>query len=119
VLKLLLLQEDDLGRLRNVNSDSAEAFGFTDQGEDLRVEVDIEAVVVGVTDDEGGLETSLCLLDLEGPFLPPEVLIREESVTNLVVLLDGALVVTLLGELWWELLHGHGNAVEQVAGPGD
>lgn len=107
VLELLFLEEDDLGRLGDVDSDTGEALSFTDQGQDLSVEVDVETVVIGVANDKGSLEASLCLLDLKGPLLPPEVLVREKGVTDLVVLLDGALVVALLGELWGELLHGH------------
>jgi hypothetical protein len=60
-----------------------------------------------VTDDKGSLEASLCLLNLEGPLLSPEVLVGEKCVTNLVVLLHGAFVVLLLGDLWGELFHGH------------
>jgi hypothetical protein len=119
VLELLFLEEDDLGGLGNVDSDTGKALCFTDQGEDLRVEVHVQLIVVGVTDNEGGLETGFRLLDLKGPLLAPEVLVREESVTNLVILFDGALVITLLGELWGELFHRHGDAVEQVTGPGD
>lgn len=119
MLELLFLKKDDLGRLWNVDSNSGQALGLTDEGEDLGVEVDVETVVVWVANDESGLETSLCFLDFESPLLPPEVLIREQGVTNLVVLLDWALVVALLGELWWELLHGHRDSVEEVAGPGD
>jgi hypothetical protein len=107
VLELLFLEEHDLGRLWNVDSNSGQALGLTDEGQDLRVEVDVETVVVWMSDDQGSLETSLCLLDLKGPLLPPQVLVREQGVTNLVVLLDWALVVALLGELWWELLHWH------------
>ena len=119
VLELLFLEKDNLGGLGNIDSNSGQALSLTDKGKDLRIEVDVEAVVVGVTDNEGSLETSLCLLDLEGPLLPPEVLVREQGVTNLVVLLNGALVVALLGKLWGELFHGHRDAVEQVSGPGD
>jgi len=72
-----------------------------------------------VTNDQSSLETSFCLLNFLDPLFAPEVLVREESVTDLVVLLDGLLVVALLGELWGELFHGYRDAVEQVAGPGD
>jgi len=107
VLELLLLQENDLGALWDINSNSGQALGLTDEGQDFRVEVDVETVVVWVTNNQGGLETSLCFLDLKGPLLPPEILVGEKSVTNLVVLLDWALVFLVLGELWWELLHWH------------
>lgn len=119
MLELLFLKKDDLGRLWNIDSNSGQALSLTNEGEDLRVEVDIETVVVWVTNDKSSLETSLCFLDLEGPLLPPEVLVGEQGVANLVVLFDWALVVTLLGELWWELLHWHGNSMEEVAGPCD
>jgi hypothetical protein len=71
VLELLFLEEHDLGRLWNVDSDSGEALGLTDEGEDLRVEVDVQTVVVWMSDDEGSLETGLGLLNLKGPLLPP------------------------------------------------
>jgi len=107
VLELLFLKEHNLGRLRDINSNSGEALGFSDESEDLRVEVDVELHVVGVTNDKSGLETGLCLLDLEGPLLPPEILVREQGVTNSVVLFDGLLVEWGLGVLWRELLHGN------------
>jgi hypothetical protein len=119
VLELFFLQKDDLGGLRNVDSNTGEALSFTDEGKDLSVKVDVESVVVGVTDDEGSLEASLCLLDLEGPLLSPEVLVGEKSVTDLVVLFHGAFVVTPLGYIRGELFHGHRDAVEQVTGPGN
>lgn len=80
MLELLFLKKDDLGRLWNIDSNSGQALSLTNEGEDLRVEVDIETVVVWVTNDKSSLETSLCFLDLEGPLLPPEVLVREEEI---------------------------------------
>jgi hypothetical protein len=75
-LELILLEENDLGRLRDLDgADSREALGFSDQGHDLRVEVDVQLVVLRMSDDEGSLETSLGSVNLGGPFLPPEVLI--------------------------------------------
>jgi len=107
VLKLLFLEEHNLGGLRDINSNSGQALGFSDEGKDLGVEVDVKLHVVGVTNDKSGLETSLCFLDLEGPLLAPKVLVREQGVTDSVVLLNGLLVVTLLGVLWGELFHGN------------
>jgi hypothetical protein len=100
------LEEDNLGTLWDINSDSGEALGFSDESKDLRVEVDVELVVLWMSDDEGSLETSLGLLDLMGPFLSPEILEGEESVTNLVVHLDESLGLLLLDQVLWELLHG-------------
>jgi hypothetical protein len=51
VLELLFLEKDNLGRLWNVDSNSGQALGLTDQGQDLRVEVDVETVVVWMSDD--------------------------------------------------------------------
>ena len=107
VLELFFLEEHNLGRFGNINSNSREALSFSDKSEDFRIEVDVELHVVGVTNDKSGLETGLCLLDLKGPFLPPEVLVREQGVTDSVVLLDGLLVEWRLWVLWGELLHGN------------
>ena len=106
-LELVLLEKDNLGALWNVNSDSGQALGFSDEGQNFGIEVDIQLVVLWVTDYESGLKTSLCFLDLVGPFLSPEVLEREESVTNLVVHLNVSLKVGLLlvDQVLRELLH--------------
>jgi hypothetical protein len=50
-LELVFLEEDNLGTLRNVNTDAGEALSLTDEGQDLAVEVDIQLVVVGMSDD--------------------------------------------------------------------
>jgi hypothetical protein len=41
-----------------------------------------------MSDDQSSLEASLGSVNLSGPFLPPEVFIGEEGVTNFVVGLD-------------------------------
>ena len=58
-----------------------------------------------MTDYESSLKTSFGLLDLMGPFLSPEILEGEESVTDLVVHLDESLGLLLLDQVLWELLH--------------
>jgi len=68
-----------------------------------------------VTNDKSGLQASFGLINFLDPLLSPQVLIREESVADLVVLLDGAFVVLLLGEFGRELFHGDGDAMEEVA----
>jgi len=70
-----------------------------------------------VTDDKSSLETCLCLLDLNGPLLAPQILVREESVADLVEGLDWLLEFALFGKLGRELLHGHRNSVEKMTGP--
>jgi hypothetical protein len=83
------LEEDDLGRLWDFDgTNSGEALGFSDEGHDLRIEVDIESVVLRMSDDESSLEACFGSINLSGPFLPPEILIREQSITNLVVSLN-------------------------------
>jgi len=118
-LELVLLQKDDLGAFWDVNSNSGEALGFSDEGEDLRVKVDVQFVVLWVTDYESGLKPSLSLLNLMGPFLSPEILEREESVTDLVEHLNESLGLSLLDQVLWELLHWSRDSVEQVSRPGD
>jgi len=101
------LEEDNLGRLWNINSNSGQALGFSNEGEDLSIEVDVELVVLWVTDYESGLKTGFSFLNLVGPLLSPEILEREESVTNLVVHLNVSLKIGLLlvDEILWELFH--------------
>ena len=72
-----------------------------------------------MTDYEGSLKTSLSLLDLMGPFLSPEILEGEESVTDLVVHLDESPGLLLLDQILWELLHWTRDSMEQMSGPGD
>ena len=87
-LELVFLEENDLGTLRNVNTDAGEALGLTDEGQDLAVEVHIQLVVVRMSDDESGLKSSLGLLNLMSPLLSPEVLEGEQGVAGLVVHLN-------------------------------
>ena len=84
-LELFFLEQDDLGTLRDLNTNTAKALSLTDQCHNLRVEVDVELVIVRVTDDESGKETSLGLLDFNNPPLPPFVLEVEEVVSDVVV----------------------------------
>jgi hypothetical protein len=75
-LELVLLEEHDLGALRDVDrADAAEALGLADQRQDLLVEVDVQLVVVEVADDERSLQASLGLVDLSDPLLAPQVLV--------------------------------------------
>jgi len=54
-----------------------------------------------------------------GPFLSPEVFVREKSVTNLVVHFDKLLGFLLLDQILWELFHRTGDSMEEVTRPGD
>ena len=114
-LELILLEENNLGALRDVDSNSRQALGLLDKSDDLRVEVDVELVVLWMSDNESGLKSSLSFLDFMGPLLSPEVLEREESVTDLVVHLDESSGLLLLDQVLWELLHWSGDSVEQVS----
>lgn len=72
-----------------------------------------------MTDYKSSLQASLGLFNLVCPLLSPEVLEREESVTNLIVHLDELLRFFLLDQVLWELLHWSGDSVEKMARPGD
>jgi hypothetical protein len=120
VLELLFLKKDNLCRLWDIDTDSAQALGFTDESEDFTVEVHVQLDrALFVSHNEGSLETSFGLFNLKLPLLAPKVLVREKSVADPVVLLDRALVVLVLRVLWWELLHGDRDPVEKVARPSD
>lgn len=113
--ELIFLQENDLSTLRNVNTDSGQAFCLTDQSQNLTVEVDIEFIVVRMPDNESGLKSSLCLLNLMSPLLAPEVLEREESVAGLVVHLHKLFGLLLLNERRRELLHRSRDPMEEMS----
>ena len=121
VLKLLFLEEHDLGRLGNVDSNTGKALGFTDERQDLTVKVDVELEVLEVPNEEGGLEASLCAVDFLLPLLTPHVLVREEGVSEGVVVLHVLADVggALAHQVLRELLHGDGYPVEEMARPGD
>jgi hypothetical protein len=84
-LELVFLEEYDLCTLWDFNSNSGQALGLSDEGKDFRVEVDIQLIVLWVTDYESGLKTGLSLLDFSSPFLSPEVFEGEESVADSIV----------------------------------
>jgi hypothetical protein len=118
-LELVFLQKNNLGTLRNVNSNSGKTFSFSDESEDFRVEVDVQLVVIRMSDDQSSLKTSLSFLDFMSPLLSPEIFEREESVTNLIVHLDEFLGLFLSDQMLRELFHGSGNSVEEMSRPGD
>jgi hypothetical protein len=84
-LELVFLEEYNLCTLWDFNSNSGQALGLSDEGKDFRVEVDIQLIVLWVTDYESGLKTGLSLLDFSCPFLSPEVFEGEESVADSIV----------------------------------
>lgn len=104
-LELVFLKKNNLSALWDINTDSGEALGFSDECKDLRVEVDVELVVLWVTNNESGLESSFGLLNLSSPLLSPEILKGEKSVTDLVVHLDILFGLSSLDEVLWELFH--------------
>ena len=107
-LELLFLEENDFGTLWDLNADTGQAFGLSDEGEDLRIEVDVQLVVIWMSDNESGKKTSLCLLDLNNPSLPPFIFKVEQSVCDSVVvsdLLHGLLSLLGSEQLLGEVLH--------------
>jgi hypothetical protein len=118
-LELFLLEKDNLGTLRDINSDSGDALGLSDEGKNLLIEVDVELIVLWMSDDQGSLKTSLSVLNLLDPLFSPEVLEGEKSVTDLVVVLESFLGLLLLDQVLRELLNGARDSEEQMSGPGD
>ena len=117
-LELLFLEKNNLCTLRDLNTDTGEAFGFSNEGKDLSIEVDVQLVVVGMSDDEGGEKTCFCLLNFNNPSLAPFILEVEQSVGDTVVV--GNLLHWLLRflrpqKLLREVLHWHGSAMEEMA----
>lgn len=74
-----------------------------------------------MTNNESGLKTSFSFLNFVGPLSSPEILEREQGVTDFVVHLYVSLKVGLLlvDQILWELFHWTRNSVEQMTGPGD
>lgn len=75
VLELSFLEENKLGTFRDLDTDTSEALSFTDQSENLSVEVHVELQVLIVSDEKGSLETSLSTVNFLLPFLSPHVFI--------------------------------------------
>jgi len=109
------LEEDNLGAFWDVNSNSGDAFGFSDESEDFLVKVDVELVVLWMSDDQGSLKSSFGVFNFLDPLLSPKVLIGEQSVTNLVIVLDSLLGFLLLDQFLWELLHWSRDSEEQMS----
>ena len=114
-LELVFLEKDDLGALWDVDSNSGKTFGFSDEGKDLRVEVNIKFVVLWMSNYQSSLQSGFSFLNFMRPLLSPEVLEREECVTDLVVHLDESSGLLLLDEVLWELLHWSGDSMEEMS----
>ena len=104
-LEFVFLKKDDLSALRNVDSNSGKALSFSDESKDLRVEVDVEFVVLWVSNYQSSLQSSFSFLNFMRPLLSPEILEGEESVTDLVVHLNESSGFLLFDKILWELLH--------------
>jgi hypothetical protein len=77
-LEFVFLKKNDLGRLWDLNgTDSGETLSFSNESHNLGIEVDIQLVVLRMSDDQSSLKASFGSVNLSGPFLPPEILIRE------------------------------------------
>jgi len=69
VLELLFLQKNNAGTFRNGDSHSLKTLTLAYQLEDLVIEVDVELLVLRITDDKCRLKAGLRLLDLLTPSL--------------------------------------------------
>jgi len=114
-LEFVFLKKDDLSALRNVDSNSGKALSFSDESKDLRVEVDVEFVVLWVSNYQSSLQSSFSFLNFMRPLLSPKILEGEESVTDLVVHLNESSGLLLLDEILWELLHWSRDSVEEMS----
>ena len=72
-LELVFLKKANLSTLWDLNSNSGETLSFSDEGKDFRVEVDIELVVLWMSDYEGSLKSGFGLLNFMGPLLSPKI----------------------------------------------
>ena len=104
-LELVFLEKDDLGWLWNFDTNSGKALGFSDKSKDLRVEVNIKFIVLWMSNYQSSLQTGFSFLNFVRPFLSPEILEGEESVTDLVVHLNESSGFLLLDKILWELFH--------------
>ena len=68
-----------------------------------------------MSDYQSGLKTSFGFFNFMGPFLSPEILKGEESVTDLVVHLNESSRFLLFDEVLWELLHWSRDSVEEMS----
>ena len=104
-LELVFLEKDDLGWLWNFDTNSGKALGLSDKSKDLRVEVNIKFIVLWMPDYQSSLQTGFSFFNFVRPFLSPEILEGEESVTDLVVHLNESSGFLLLDKILWELFH--------------
>jgi hypothetical protein len=84
--KFVFLKENNLGGLWDFDTNAGKALGFANEGQDFAIEVNIQLVVVGVTNDKGGLETNFGLLNLVYPLGTPERFESDQRVSDFVVL---------------------------------
>ena len=68
-----------------------------------------------MTDNESGLKTSFSFLNFVGPLSSPEILEREEGVTDLVIHLNESSGFLLFDKVLWELLHWSRNSMEEMS----
>ena len=117
-LELLFLEKNNLSTLWDLNTDTGEALGLSNEGKNLGIEVDVQLVVVRMSDDEGGKKTCFCLLNFNNPSLAPFVLEVEQSVGDAVVggdLLHWLLRFSRPQKFLREVFHWYGSAMEEVA----
>ena len=121
-LELFLLEKYNFCTFGDFDTDTRQALGLSNESKDLCIEIDVQLVVVRMSDDEGGKQTCLCFFYLDNPPLTPFVFEVEESVGNAIVvgyLLDWLLGLLCPQQLFWEVLHGNRCSMEKVAGPSD
>ena len=121
-LELLFLEQYNLCALWNLNANTRKALRLTNEGQDLCIEVDVQLVIVGMSDDQSREQACFGLLNFHNPSLPPFIFEVEQSVSDAVMM--GNLLhwfLRLFGsqQLFGEVLHGYRCSVEEMARPGD
>ena len=93
-LELALLKQDDLSRLGDFDAYTVQALGFTDQLQDLGVELDVQGLVLWVSNDERGLEPCLGLVNGVDSNMVPKVFEGHQGPRHLVVRYNNSLVAS-------------------------
>mmetsp|Transcript_56296 Transcript_56296/g.182834 ORF Transcript_56296/g.182834 Transcript_56296/m.182834 type:complete len:278 (-) Transcript_56296:1141-1974(-) len=122
-LELLLLQEDHPRGFGHLDvPHAAHAASLANEHEDLRVEIDMEAIVVfRMLNDQGRLQTRLDGLDRIHPGLKPQSLEFDKCLRHLVVHTNELLRILRSKDrrVALELVHRAFDSLVQVPGPSD
>lgn len=72
-LELVFLEKYNFSALWNVNSNSGDALGLSDESQNLLIKIDVKLVVLWMSNDKSSLKTSLSVFNFLDPLFSPEV----------------------------------------------